>query len=71
MEVSVEALVFIVIGRSCSEGYGFDSNYLLVGCEKFSFELNLKVANNSSLYLPVCICFYSCVCVEGEVRRRC
>ena len=25
--VSVEALVFIVIGRSCSEGCGFDSHY--------------------------------------------
>ena len=24
--ISVEALVFIVIGRSCSEGYGFDSH---------------------------------------------
>ena len=26
MAVSVEALVFIVIGRSCSEGCGFDSH---------------------------------------------
>ena len=27
MVVSVEALVFIVIGRSCSGGCGFDSHY--------------------------------------------
>ena len=27
LTISVEALVFIVIGRSCSEGRGFDPHY--------------------------------------------
>ena len=32
MTVSVEALVFVVVGRSCSEGCGFDSH-----CQSGSF----------------------------------
>ena len=38
MAVTVEALLFIVIGQSCSEGCGFDSHYRPSSFLRFNFQ---------------------------------
>ena len=49
MPVSVEVLVYIVIGRSCSEGCGFDSHHRPGSLLRFNSRPIMYVAVGSSV----------------------